>query len=41
MDNYSPFFPDLKKGINYTVAGIKPQTNNTTFYDAKDLYPTA
>ncbi|NCX04461.1 MAG: hypothetical protein EBW68_01605 [Actinobacteria bacterium] len=41
MDNYSPFFPDLKKDINYTVAGIKPQTNNTTFYDAKDLYPTS
>lgn len=40
MENYSPFFPDLKKGVNYTVSGIKPQTNNTTFYNSKDLYPT-
>ena len=41
MNNYSPFFPDLKKGVNYTVAGIKPRTDNTTLYNAKDLYPTA
>jgi len=41
MDNkYSPFFPDPNKGINYTVAGIKPPTNNTTFYDPKDIYDT-
>lgn len=41
MDNYSPFFPDLKKGVNYTVSGIKPKTDNTTFYDPKDLYPNS
>lgn len=37
---YSPFFPDPNKGINYTVSGIKPKTNNFTFYNSRDLYDT-
>ena len=40
MSNYTPFFPDDQSGISYTVSGLKPKTNNTTFYDSKDLYET-
>ena len=40
MENFSPFFPDSQSGVNYTVAGIKPVTTNTTFYNPKDLYDT-
>lgn len=38
--NFTPFFPDEEKGINYTVSGIKPPTTNTTFYNPKDIYET-
>lgn len=40
MANFSPFFPAPEAGVNYTVAGIKPKTSNTTFYNPKDLYET-
>lgn len=40
MENYSPFFPAPESGISYTVSGIKPRTNNTTFYKAGDVYDT-
>ena len=40
MENFSPFFPESQAGVNYTVAGIKPATNNLTFYNPKDLYET-
>jgi hypothetical protein len=40
QESYSPFFPGQDKGVNYTVAGQKPQTTNTTFYNSKDLYET-
>lgn len=35
---FSPFFPDPNKGVNYTVNGIKPRTNTTSFYKTRDLY---
>lgn len=38
MQNYSPFFGQPEKGINYTVNGIFPKTSNTTFYKTSDLY---
>jgi hypothetical protein len=37
---YSPFFPDPDKGINYTQVGIKPQTSSSTFYNSRDIYDT-
>ena len=40
MQDYTPFFPEGNKPINYTVNGIKPKTTNTTFYNNKDLYET-
>ena len=40
MENFSPFFPDPESGISYTVAGIKPKSNNTTFYQTNDVYDT-
>jgi hypothetical protein len=40
MENFSPFFPDNQQGVTYTVNGIKPPTNNTSFYNSKDLYDT-
>jgi len=40
MQSYSPFFPGENQSISYTVNGIKPKTNNTTFYNNKDLYST-
>jgi hypothetical protein len=40
MQNFSPFFPSPESGISYTVSGIKPKTNNTTFYKTNDVYDT-
>jgi hypothetical protein len=40
MQNFSPFFPAPESGISYTVAGIKPKTSNTTFYQSNDVYDT-
>ena len=40
MENFSPFFPAPEAGVNYTVAGLKPKTSNTTFYSPKDLSET-
>jgi hypothetical protein len=40
MANYTPFFPNDQSGISYTVSGVKPKTNNTTFYNSKDIYDT-
>lgn len=39
-DNFSPFFPEPDSSISYTVAGIKPKTYNTTFYNSQDVYDT-
>lgn len=41
MQNYTPFFEGEDKSINYTVAGIKPKTANTTFYNSRDIYDSA
>lgn len=40
MQNYSPFFGEPEKGVNYTVNGVFPKTTNTTFYKTSDVYDT-
>lgn len=41
MRNYSPFFDDNERGINYTINGVFPKTTNTTFYKSSDIYETS
>jgi hypothetical protein len=41
MRDYSPFFPDdEKQGSVFNSPQKKPNTTNSTFYDAGDLYPS-
>ena len=41
MQNYSPFFGNENKPANYTVNGIKPKTTTISYYNSKEIYPTA